>query len=299
LAHLWGGSGALPPNVAVPDASPSAGPGYLPAHLAPFAVGGDPASPNFRVRDLDYYPGIDGNRLERRRAYLAALDRFSRAVESRSAGSPNDPNFDRAFRLTTSSQARAAFNLDEEADDLRDRYGRRTLGQSLLLARRLVERGVPFVTVTDRGWDTHQSIVTRLRDGYAGARVGVGLVPTLDRGLSALLDDLQDRGMLSETLVVVMGEFGRTPKLNPDGGRDHWPRAFSIALAGGGIRGGQVIGASDAMGESPTDRPLTPSDLACTIYSLLGIEPSQVIQTSDGRPVKVNEGGEVISEIIN
>ena len=296
VARLRGGSGVLPPHVAVPDAVASAGAGYLPAHFGPFAVGGDPAKPGFRVRDLDYYPGLDGLRVERRRAYLEALDRLGRAVES--GEGPDDPEFERAYRLTTSPGAKAAFDLDAEPDALRDRYGRRTLGQSLLLARRLVERGVPFVTVTDRGWDTHQDLVTRLRDGYTGAKVGVGLIPTLDRGLAALLDDLDERGMLDETLVVVMGEFGRTPKLNTAGGRDHWPRVFSVALAGGGVRGGQVVGASDATGESPADRPVTPADLACTIYTLLGIDPAHVLQTADGRPVRVNQGGAAIAEIL-
>ncbi len=296
VARIRGDSGVLPPYVAVPDASAAAGAGYLPAECGPFVVGGDPAKPDFRVRDLNHYPGLDGLRMERRRAYLKALDRFSQSVESEVG--LDDPEFEQAYRLTTSPQAKAAFDLTAEADKLRNRYGRRTLGQSLLLARRLVERGVPFVTVTDRGWDTHQDLVTRLRDGYTGAKVGVGLIPTLDQSLAALLDDLSERGLLSETLVVVMGEFGRTPKLNTAGGRDHWPRAFSVALAGGGVRGGQVIGASDSTGEGPADRPVTPADLASTIYTLLGIDPAFTLRTADGRPVRVNQGGKPISEIL-
>ena len=147
------------------------------------------------------------------------------------------------------------------------------------------------------GWDTHQNLILSLRDGYSGAKVGVGLVPTFDQAFSALIKDLEERRLLDETLVVAMGEFGRTPKLNTGGGRDHWPRVFSVALAGGGVRGGQVIGASDRIGESPQERPISPADLANTIYTLLGIDPDGELMTSDGRPVRINQGGHYISEI--
>jgi uncharacterized protein (DUF1501 family) len=158
---------------------------------------------------------------------------------------------------------------------------------------------VPFVTVNNRGWDTHDNLYTRLKEGYTGAKVGVGLIPSLDLALSALIEDLDDRGMLDETLIVVMGEFGRTPKLNIAGGRDHWPRVFSTVLAGGGVPGGQVIGSSDSVGESPKDRPITPSDLAATIYTLLGIDPQLELHTSDGRPVRVAPfEAEVVTELV-
>ena len=148
------------------------------------------------------------------------------------------------------------------------------------------------------GWDTHQNLYTQLKEGYTGAQVPVGLIPSLDLALSTLLDDLSDRGLLDETLVVVMGEFGRTHKLNTQGGRDHWPRVFSVLLAGGGIRGGQVIGSSDAVGENPKDGPVTPADLAATIYTLLGVDPALELRTPDGRPVRVNDGGTVIKELV-
>ena len=155
------------------------------------------------------------------------------------------------------------------------------------------------MTVNDRGWDTHENLYTRLKEGYAGAPVGVGLIPSLDLALSALIEDLENRGMLQETLIVVMGEFGRTPKLNTAGGRDHWPRAFSVLLAGGGVPGGQVIGATDAVGESPADRPVTPGDLAATIYKLLGVDPATELVTNDGRPVRVTDHrSRVIQEIV-
>jgi uncharacterized protein (DUF1501 family) len=167
-----------------------------------------------------------------------------------------------------------------------------------LLARRLVERGVPFVSVTNAGWDTHEGLALQLRDGYSGAKVGVGLVPTFDQAFASLLTDLDQRGLLAETLVVAMGEFGRTPKLNTRGGRDHWPRAFSAVVAGAGIAGGQVIGSSDRTGESPLDNPVTPRDLARTIYHLLGIPADQELQTADGRPVPVNQDGRLIEALV-
>lgn len=188
--------------------------------------------------------------------------------------------------------------MGAESNATRNKYGRKTIGQSTLLARRLVERGVPFVTVNNRGWDTHNDLYTRLKEGYTGARVPVGLIPSLDLALSALIDDLKDRKLLDSTLIVVMGEFGRTPKLNTQGGRDHWPRVFSVAMAGGGVKGGQIIGTSDAVGEGPKDNPVTPTDLAATIYTLLGIDPTAEMHTADGRPVKINAGGKVIKELI-
>jgi uncharacterized protein (DUF1501 family) len=143
------------------------------------------------------------------------------------------------------------------------------------------------VSVINPGWDTHENLYTRLKEGYTGAQVPVGLVPSLDLAFSALIDDLQERGLLEQTLVLVMGEFGRTPKLNTAGGRDHWPRVFSVALAGGGVRGGQIIGSSDAVAEGPLDRPVTPSDMAATIYTLLGIDPQTELHTANGRPVRI------------
>jgi uncharacterized protein (DUF1501 family) len=152
--------------------------------------------------------------------------------------------------------------------------------------------------VNNTGWDTHNQLVTRLRDGYAGAVKPVGLIPSLDLAYAALLGDLKASGLLAETLVIVMGEFGRTPKLNTLGGRDHWPRVFSVAMAGAGIPGGQVVGASDEVGESPSDRPVTPADLAATIYTLLGIDTHKTLSTRDGRPVPINLEGEPIAELL-
>ena len=297
----------LPGNIAIPNfrvgGAKFKGNGFLPATHRPFSLGktrsktGDPAQRGFKVRDLDFYPGLTATRVRRRRDFLQAIDAMSKGVES-SKKPPVDPQFEQAYRLVTSTSAKEAFNMDAESRETRNKYGRKTIGQSTLLARRLVERGVPFVTVNNRGWDTHNDLYTRLKEGYTGARVPVGLIPSLDLALSALIDDLKDRKLLDSTLIVVMGEFGRTPKLNTQGGRDHWPRVFSVAMAGGGVKGGQIIGTSDAVGEGPKDNPVTPTDLAATIYTLLGIDPTAEMHTADGRPVKINAGGKVIKELV-
>jgi len=284
----------LPPHVALPAAG-GVGAGFLGAAHEPFVIARDPALPDFQVPDLDLFPEVDINRLERRREFLQTLDRWQERVE---AQAPTNSAFGQAFRLVTSPEAKAAFDLTQESPQTRARYGPRTFGQSCLLARRLVERGVPFVTVHSSGWDTHQNLVRDLREGYAGADPGVGLIPTFDRGFAALIQDLADSGRLDETLVVAMGEFGRTPKINPQGGRDHWPRVFSAVIAGGGVRGGQVLGASDRVGESPAEQPITPKDLAFSIYSLLGLDPQHELLTPDGRPVPLNQGGQLIQGLV-
>ena len=252
--------------------------------------------PNLTLRDLDFFPGVDETRILRRRTYLAEFDRAQASLEAREDRS--DSAFEKAYRLVTSHEAKRAFHLSEEPTEVRARYGPRMFGQSCLLARRLIERGVPFVSVMNTGWDTHENLALQLRDGYSGAKVGVGLIPTFDQAFSALVTDLSERNLLDDTLVIVMGEFGRTPKLNSRGGRDHWPRVFSTVLAGGGVQGGQVIGSSDRVGESPHDNPITPNDLACTIYTLLGVDPNLELHTADGRPVRVNQGGKLIREIV-
>ena len=292
--HLGGAATALPANIALAKPNAMAGPGYLGQSTSAFVVQGDPAKPDFKVKDLASPPGLSSARLTRRRQLREVVDDFARATENSTV--VRDPSFDQAYRLIASSKARAAFDLQAESQQTRQRYGRHQLGQSCLMARRLVEAGAKFVTVTDRGWDTHENLDTRLREGYAGGKAGK--IPKLDSAYSALLSDLDDRGMLDSTLVILMGEFGRTPKLNPRGGRDHWPRAFSVVLSGGGIRGGQVVGKSDAHGERPADHPVTPADLARTIYHTLGIDAAHELYTSDGRPVQVNRDGALINELI-
>ncbi|MDA1178748.1 MAG: DUF1501 domain-containing protein, partial [Planctomycetota bacterium] len=268
--------------------------------FGPFAIGGDPSKIDFRVRDLDFYPGVNSHRMQRRRDMVAQLERFQRAADfgSLTVDRGPDSRFEQAYRMVTSPQTKRAFDLSAEPQDVRAKYGLGFFGQSCLMARRLIESGVAFVTVNFTGWDTHDSLVLRLKDGYSGAKVGVGLAPTFDHGFASLVEDLADRGMLDHTLVIAMGEFGRTPKLNTRDGRDHWPRVFSLVMAGGGVHPGIVVGASDAIGESPADRPVTPSDLAYTIYYLLGIDPAFELHTSDGRPVPVNQGGQLVKELL-
>jgi hypothetical protein len=297
--RLGSQSSNLPNNVAIPDyrvgGAKFSGAGFLPNEFGPFSLGADPAKADFSVRDLDLAPNLTLERVDRRRAFADQLARWNSGdVVANGTGT----NMDQAFRMITSPEAASAFRLEDESAETRQRYGSRTVGQSCLLARRLVERGVRFVTVNHQGWDTHDNLYTRLKEGYTGANVGVGLIPSLDLALAALIDDLRDRRLLDETLIVVMGEFGRTPKINTAGGRDHWPRVFSVALAGGGVRGGQVIGASDATGESPADRPVTPADLVCTIYTLLGLDPASQLQTDTGRPVRLlSDDARVIEEL--
>jgi hypothetical protein len=283
----------LPPYVAVPAVRPGhgAGAGYLPAVCRPFAVGGDPGRPDFHVRDLTPPDDLSLDRVDRRRAFLKALDAFCRTVEADAATRGRDAFFEQAYRMITSPEAKRAFDLTREPEAIREPYGRHRLGQSCLLARRLVEAGCAFVTVTDSGWDHHQNVFRTLREGFPGK------LPGLDRAYAALLTDLQERGLLASTLVVLMGEFGRTPKINSVGGRDHWPRASFVCLAGGGARGGQAIGTTDARGESPAERPISPQDLARTLYTLLGVDPDRELLTPDGRPVRVVSGGAVIREV--
>jgi len=302
-AHVRREAGDLPPHVAVPDyrvgGSRFSGHGFLPARVSPFPLGADPSKPGFQVRDLNAWNGLTSTRLQRRRRFMQKLNTFSAALESgRVPAAVESDEFSQAWRLLSSPAARQAFQLEEESPATRERYGRKTVGQSCLLARRLIERGVPFVTVNHRGWDTHRDLKTRLKDGYAGARTPLGLIPSLDLALSGLMDDLKERGLFEETLIVVMGEFGRTPKLNTAGGRDHWPRVFSVALAGGGVQGGQIVGASDSRGESPASHPVTPGDLTRTLYTLLGVDPDTSLTTEDGRPIRMASGDSALIRTI-
>lgn len=302
-ASLQTGETVLPPYVAIPDhrvgGSRFLPQGFLPMQHSPFAVGGDPGRPEFRVKNLQPPPSLSLQRIERRKRYLQRLDGSLASAAASQEAESFDPLMRQAYEMIASNEARAAFDLANEPSKIRSQYGSKTIGQSCLLARRLVEAGVPLVTVNSHGWDTHDDLVTRLRDGFTGATTPVGLGPSLDRAISALLDDLQQRGLLEETLVVVMGEFGRTPKWNIAGGRDHWPRVFSLLLAGGPVRGGTVIGRSDDQGESPADQPVTPADLMHTLYTAMGIDPTTTLTTDDGRPVRLtNETSSLIPGLL-
>jgi len=296
MAHERPSTAAMPPYLAIPnDAvggnSNGAGSGYLPGAYSAFNVGDDPS----RVRDLNPPEGVSFARNEQRRDMLRRMDAFSRNVEEGPTTRNRDAFFAQAYRLIGSPEAKAAFELGRETPAARERYGNSRVGTGCLLARRLVEAGARFITVVDSGWDTHQQISRELPDARFP---GSGKIPSLDRAYSALLSDLRERGLLASTLVVLMGEFGRTPKLNALGGRDHWPRAGFVCLAGGGVKGGQVIGATNAFGETPVERPVSPPELAFTMLRLLGVEPSKELITPSGRPVKILGEGSFISELV-
>lgn len=289
ISKLKAQRSALPPYIAVPAPVAYGGGGFLGASLAPFSPGGNPASKNFKVRDLQPPKGVSFERVERRRSLRHAVDAAFKKYET---GNPTakavDTFYTAAYNLMSSSDARAAFELNNEPGSMRDAYQRNSFGQSCLLARRLVEAGVNFVTVSNGGWDNHNSIFSTLP----------GKLSQFDRTVATLVDDLGNRGLLDTTLVIAMGEFGRTPVINRNGGRDHHARVFSIMLAGGGVQGGQVIGASDPNGMEPAETPVRPEDLAATIYHSLGIDYNQSLESPDGVRIVLSRGGRPVRGVL-
>lgn len=294
----------MPPYVSVPHASSVGlrpgyfGGNYLGAEANPFETEGDPNASAFRVRNLLLPDGLSLGRFGDRDSLRRRLDGLAREVDASGLVDSMDRFQAEAVGLVTGRAARAAFDVAEEPDALRDRYGRTTFGQSALLARRLVEAGCTFVTVHSGGWDHHwdlqKGMETRL--------------PEVDAAVATLLEDLHDRGRLDSTMVVLCGEFSRTPRMNDGGnggppgskgtpGRDHWGNAIFALVAGGGIRGGRVVGSTDAKGERPKDRPLTPFDLHATIYRVLGVDPKTHFLDRSGRPVPAIDSGSPIEEL--
>jgi uncharacterized protein (DUF1501 family) len=275
----------------LPSPHPSCGAAYLGATCAPLVIEADPAAPDFAVPDLMPPLAVNSDRLNNRQKLLQDVDRLQRSAEVKANASAGSVNVFRqkAFDLMTSPAAKQAFNLAAEKDKLRDEYGRNTLGQSCLMARRLVEAGVRCVTIEHSNWDTHDgNFATLKRD----------LLPQLDPAMATLFRDLADRGMLEETLVLFTGEFGRTPRINKNAGRDHWGPAFTIALGGGGIQGGRVVGASDERAERPTETNYGPEDLAATLFRQMGIDAKEEFRTPEGRPVPIVNGGRVMRELL-
>jgi hypothetical protein len=293
VQHLRPGRGSLPAGVSLnaPANQVSAGnhifPGFFAGFLGsafdPLFVSQDPARDDFRP--FDTAEGPAAQRLHGRRALLAEVDARRQALQRSAPGRGLDACQARALDLVTSAEARQAFDLHRESDRVRGRYGRSPFGQGLLLARRLVEAGVRLVTVNwardDAFWDTHANNFRLLKDS---------LLPPFDQGFSALLEDLSQRGLLDDTLVVCLGEFGRTPKINAAAGRDHWAACNSVVLAGGGVRGGLVHGASDRIAAYPSAAPVSPEDLSATVYHLLGIDPRTEVRNHLGRPLALSEG---------
>jgi hypothetical protein len=297
VAKLLRARPGLPPFVMVPEAISPVGPerpgqhaGFLGAAYDPYRVNSDPNRPDFSPGALDPYRGVTRARLDGRRGLLDLVSRQARYLEQSAAAQTLDPYYVRAFDLISSADAQRAFNVALEPAAVRERYGRHIFGQSVLLARRLVEAGVRLVHVNwvrhdngpgGQGYDSH-------RDHLNWARTE--LLPPTDAAFAALVEDLDARGLLEETLVVLMGEFGRTPHFNREGGRDHWPNCFSVVMAGGGLRGGQVYGASDRIGAYPTANPVSPQDLMATLYNCLGIDPHTLIHDQQNRPYTLVEG---------
>jgi len=290
IARQLGSRGSVPPYVCLPKMHPSCGASYLGASAAPFVIDADPSAPDFEVPDLFPPMTVDSARLEARQELLGAVDRFHRAGEAAANRHAQAVSVyqEKAFGLMVSPESKKAFDISREPAALRDTYGRDGLGQSCLMARRLVEAGVRCVTINHANWDTHSANFTVLRD----------LLPRLDRAVAALFQDLADRGMLESTLVVVTGEFGRTPKINKDAGRDHWSKVFTVAVGGGGLQGGRVIGKSDAWAAEPAEDPVSPEDLAATIHTQLGIDPNHELITPEGRPIAIVNGGRVIRGLL-
>jgi hypothetical protein len=268
----------------------SGGPSFLGASNSPFVIADSPNQKNFRVRDVSIPKTLDPERAGTRRQLRTELDRLTRIQDS-VAEDPAvalDSFYEQAYRLVYSPGAQAAFDVSQEPDTVRDAYGRNDLGQRLLLARRLTEAGVPFVTVYYGGWDHHEKIFPKLKDEA---------LPKTDQGVAALINDLHERGTLDNTLVVLLGEFGRTPKINERGGRDHWSFAMSVLMAGAGIPGGQIVGATDVKGYYANENVYRPEDFAASIYTKMGIDHTRILHDTANRPIQLIDRGHLIKEL--
>ncbi len=289
VSHELGSRNNLPPYVCVPNVpNEFAGTGYLSTAFGPFSLGGDPASKGFKVRDLNMREGITAERFDRRRNILSTVDEHFRTLEKSDALTAMDSFYQAAYSLVSSKEAREAFNLSAESDETRKKYGENEAGQRMLMARRLVEGGVRLVSMTFGGWDHHSNIANAMN----------GQLPKFDQAFAALIRDLDERGMLDKTLVMVSSEFGRSPKVNKDAGRDHWPRVFSVAFAGGGFKKGYIHGSSDPTGSEPDNDPLTVENMAATVYRCLGINSDKRLMAAGNRPIDIVRGGIVVPELL-
>jgi hypothetical protein len=290
VARMRGaGAPQMPAYVCLPSPPPSANAAYLGVAYNPFSPGNDPSNPGFQVRDLRLMPQVDLGRFRNRRDLLRGLDTLRRDVDTQGAAEGYDRFYRDAFEIVTGERCRSAFDIHREDPRLRDRYGRDSWGQSTLLARRLVEAGVTYVTVNMGGWDTHNNNFQELR---------TRLLPRYDRALSALIEDIYERGLDRRVLVLTYGEFGRTPRINTTAGRDHWPGAMSVVFAGGGLRMGQMIGTTDARAEYPATRAAGPQDVLATMYHVLGIDYRHEFHDAAQRPIPILNEGRPIQELI-
>jgi len=280
----------LPAYFSIPRVSRSGGPNFLGAKYAPFVVGDDPNGESFRVRDVSLPEGLTDDRFLGRRDLRSLVDRLPRLADAAAADpvAAVDTYYRQGYELISSAEARAAFDIGREKDAVRDAYGRTPFGQRCLLSRRLVEAGVPWITLYDGGWDHHTELFSKFKTQ----------MPPLEASVAALITDLRDRGLLETTLVVLLGEFGRTPKINKDGGRDHWSNAMSVMFAGCGVPGGTVVGATDRNGYAAIDRVCSPENFASTIYRKLGIDPDKIYYTPQGRPTHLVSDPTPIRELM-
>lgn len=289
VSHELGPKNNLPPYVCVPNVpNIYAGSGYLSSAYGPFGLGADPAKGGFKVRDLNLPQGVSEERFNRRKSMLSTVDAHFRSLEKADSLDSMDAFYQHAYKLISSQKAREAFDLSKEPDKLKDMYGKTQAGQRMLLARRLAEAGVRFVSLTAGGWDHHDNI----KEGIQGN------LPSVDQAVAALLKDLEQRGMLDSTLVMLTSEFGRTPKINKTNGRDHWPRVFSVMLAGGGVQKGLIYGKSNALAAEPEEDRVGVQDFATTIYNQLGITADKELMAPGGRPIEIVDGGSVIKDIL-
>lgn len=289
VSHEYGPRNNLPPYVCIPNQpNEFAGTGYLSSSFGPFSLGSDPAQNGFKVRDLDLYSGVDETRFARRQSALASVNKKFGAMTSADNVSAMDTFYQRAYSLLGSPEAKQAFDLNKEDKKVKEAYGMNQAGQRLLMARRLVESGCRLVTLTYGGWDMHTGITSAMNR----------TMPPLDQALTQLILDLEQRGLLDSTLVMVSSEFGRTPKINKDAGRDHYPKVFSVMMAGGGIKGGTIYGSSNATASEPEFDPVGPEDLATTMYHQLGIVADKELMAPGDRPIEIVDGGKLIKEII-
>lgn len=289
VSHEFGPRNNLPPYVCIPSQPTTyAGSGYLSSKYAPFSLGADPANGNFTVQDLALPGGVDDKRFGGRKNILEAVNDHFATKEKSDNIAAMDTFYQQAYSLISSPKAKEAFNINAEDAKLRDAYGRNAAGQRMLMARRLVEAGTRFVTLTYGGWDMHNSIKQSMG----------GQLPQFDQAFAMLITDLAQRGLLDSTLIMVSSEFGRTPKINATAGRDHWPKVFSVVLAGGGIKKGTVCGTSDATATEPEDDPLTVEDLAMTVYHCIGINGDKELMAPGNRPIEIIDDGKIRKDLL-
>jgi hypothetical protein len=289
ISHELGVRNNLPPYVAVPgQVTNFAASGYLSSAYAPFSLGADPANNGFRVQDLALPNGVTPERFNSRRSMMDAVnDHFAKREKSDNIDAM-DTFYQRAYGLISSEKARSAFDINQEPAKLRDEYGRNAAGQRMLMCRRLVESGVRFVTMHFGGWDFHNNIVQGTKSQ----------LPQFDQAFAALVRDLIARGMYDKTLIMISSEFGRTPKINGNAGRDHWPKVFSVVLAGGGVKQGFIYGKSDATASEPDEDGLTVEDLAATVYSCLGINHEKKLMSPGDRPIDIVREAHIRKELL-